>query len=143
MKTSISKLEVNSKGIYVNGRRVSSLILDRIKGLRTYTPSPEEIPEIGPETKLVIGDKVVINLPAGQPVIINLGGNVYGRLDISSCQEVNIAGNMKGDVDVASGNVKVAGDVDGNISGGALNVEIGGDVSGEVKVSGGTIKFGK
>ena len=140
MKNNISKLEINSKGIYVNGRRVSTLILDKIKGLRTYTPSQEEISEIGPETKLVLDDKVVINLPAGQPIIINIGGNVYGRLEISSCQELHVAGNMKGNIDVASGVVAIAGDIEGNIHGGAVNVDVHGDISGEVKVSAGTIK---
>ena len=140
MKENISRLEINSKGIYVNGRRVSTLILDKIKGLRTYTPTQEEAPEIGPETKLVLDDKVVINLPAGQPVIINIGGNVYGRLEVSSCQELHVAGNMKGNIDVASGVVAVAGDVEGNIQGGSVNVDVHGDVTGDIKVSAGTIK---
>ena len=138
----ITKLVINSKGVFVNGEHVSSVIIDKIKGLWTHTPSVEEVEEIGPENKLVIGDKAIINLPSGVPINITITGDAYGKVNISSCTNFIIKGNMKGNVEVSSGDVKVGGDVSGSVRGVSCTVSVTGDVGGDIAVSAGTIKLG-
>lgn len=137
-----TKLVINSKGIFVNGEHVSKVITDKIKGLWSHAPSEEEIEEIGPGNKLVIGDHAIVNLPEGVPVNITISGNVYGKINISSCNNFTIKGDMKGNVEVSSGDVKVSGDVSGNISSGSCKIEVTGDVGGDINVTSGTVKIG-
>lgn len=138
----ITKVVINSKGVFVNSKHISNVIIEKIKGLWTHTPSEDEVDEIGPDNKLVIGDKAVINLPAGIPVNITITGNVYGKINISSCNSFVIKGDMKGNVDLSSGTVGIGGDVSGNIAGGSCTIRVNGGVGGDLHVSAGTVKLG-
>jgi hypothetical protein len=137
----MTKLIINERGIILNGKRIASFILEKIKGLWMHTPTTEEIEEIGPENKLVIGDKAVINLPGGVPVNIIIDGNVYGKIDISSCNSFEIKGNMKGNINLSSGNLIVNGDIEGDIRSGSSTINVGGGVDGDIKISAGTINI--
>lgn len=136
-----TKLVISGKGIILNGKRIASLAIEKIKGLWMHTPTVEEAEEIGPENKLVIGDKAIVNLPGGVPVNIIIDGNVYGKIEISSCNSFEIRGNMKGNVNLSSGNLAILGDVGGNISSGSSTINISGGVDGDVKISAGTINI--
>lgn len=70
----------------------------------------------------------VVGVPKDTPIIVNVIGNV-GK--ISNVKEVNVTGNVVGDLD-ASVNVKVNGDCHGNITAGVA-IELCGACNGNIK----------
>lgn len=133
------KLVVSKRGVLLNGKKVASYVLERIKGLLSYKPTPKEAEEIGPENKLIIGDKVVVNLPGNAPIQIVITGDVFGKIDLSSCNLLEIKGSMRGNINVSSGNIVVNESLSGDITSGVSHIEVGEEINGDIKISAGTV----
>ena len=67
---------------------------------------------------------------------VQVTGNVK-KID-TTCGDVEVAGNVEGNIDTSSGNVKVTGDVGGNVDTGSGNVHCQ-DIAGDVETGSGNV----
>lgn len=74
----------------------------------------------------------------------NISVTITGDVEkVDNVGEVNVSGNVNGDVKTSAGNVSVGGDVDGKVESSCGNVTVKGRVSGDVFCSCGNVKVGK
>jgi hypothetical protein len=74
--------------------------------------------------------------PEGKEIRISVEGDI-GKLDVDSCDRIDVSGSVKGNVNVSAGNAS-CGDVGGNVETTAGNVTCGA-VSGNVHTMAGNI----
>ena len=89
------------------------------------------------------GDNIVIN---GNNItvkdkVINI--NITGDVDeITNCHDVKVKGNVR-KISVGSGDVEVDGDVSGDIQTGSGDVDVSGSVGGNIRTGSGDVNVGR
>lgn len=85
------------------------------------------------------GDNIVIN---GSNITVNdkvININITGDVDeITNCHDVKVTGNVH-KISVGSGDVEVDGDVSGDVQTGSGDVEVSGSVGGSIKTGAGDV----
>lgn len=89
------------------------------------------------------GNNIIIN---GNNITVNdkvININVTGDVDeITNCHDVKVTGNVR-KISVGSGDVEVDGDVSGDIQTGSGDIEVNGSVGGSIKTGSGDVTVGR
>ncbi len=124
---------MNIKTIIRNVKAAGSVL---INGNTVEIRSGENITISGNQVT-VGGQTITVDEPR---INIAITGDV-GSID--GVGDVDITGNVTGDIDTSSGNIEVGGDVGGDIDCACGNVTVRGQVKGDVECSCGNVKVGK
>lgn len=88
-----------------------------------------------------VNNRVIIDgvdvTPDSKIVNITVTGDV--RNIEGSFSDINVIGNVTGEVNTGSGDIEISGNVGGSVKTGSGDVEIGGSVSGSVRTGSGDI----
>ena len=89
------------------------------------------------------GNNIIIN---GNNITVNdkvININITGSVDeITNCHDVKVTGNVR-KISVGSGDVEVDGDVSGDIQTGSGDVDVSGSVGGSIKTGSGDVTVGR
>ena len=124
---------MNVKTIIKNVKAAGSVL---INGNTVQIQAGENIAISGNQVK-VGGKTITVDDPS---ITIAITGDVGS---IEGVGDVNVTGNVSGDIDTSSGNIEVGGSVDGDIDCACGNVTVKGSVKGDVDCSCGNVRVGE
>ena len=124
---------MNIKSIIRNVKAAGSVL---VNGNTVEIRSGENITISGNQVT-VGGQTITVDEPR---INITITGDVGS---IEGVGDVDITGNVTGDIDTSSGNIEVGGDVGGDIECACGSVTVRGQVKGDIECSCGNVKVGK